>query len=158
MKSLRNIFIISLIIISAGLGMTLVSSHSNDDTAQSGIDGINSGNVIGIHILTLKEGVDPEDFERFIKEEWNTFGRKLFPGVLTTVMKGERGLRIDKYVLTHEFNSIYTRDYYWPARDVQTEASKAVIENCGDKCTKIWERFNSFVDIPEYTDYVGLTD
>jgi hypothetical protein len=69
--------------------------------------------LLGIHHLSLREGVDAEEFERFIAEEWAPVAGGLFPGIELMVMKGERNAAEGDYVLIYDIQSVYVRDWEW---------------------------------------------
>jgi hypothetical protein len=112
MKFSSTILFICVFIFSATLGMILASNPSEGDNSPTDVKNFRSGKVIGIHTLILKEGADPEEFERFVYEELNTIS-EIFPGGKTTIMNGELGARVDKYIMVNEFNSLYSRNYYF---------------------------------------------
>jgi hypothetical protein len=112
--------------------------------------------LLGIHHLTLKDGVSPEEFERFIVEEFNPVLSGVFPGVRMMVMKGERGADVGEYLLAYDAQSLYVRDWYWPVAGESSEASTAVMQACGDVCSTVSDKYQSMAETADYTDYVQL--
>jgi hypothetical protein len=112
--------------------------------------------LLGVHHLSLKDGVNPEEFERFIIEEFNPVLSGVFPGVHMMVMKGERGAEEGEYLLVYDAQSLYVRDWYWPTPGESSEASTAVMEACGDACSAARDRYQSMAETTLYTDYVQL--
>ena len=112
--------------------------------------------LLGIHHLSLKDGVSPEDFERFIVEEYNPVLSGVFPGVNMMVMKGERGAEEGEFLLVYDAQSLYVRDWYWPTAGESSEASTAVMDACGDACSAVRDRYQSMAETTNYTDYVQL--
>ena len=136
-------------------------------TATSGVtllegSGVVTGNereqrLLGIHHLSLKDGVNAEDFERFIVEEWNPVYGGLFPGIRMMVVKGEREAEEGEYLLVYDIQSMYVRNWYWPVAGGEgTEAATAIRETCGNACSDTWDKFNSMAENTGYTDYVEL--
>jgi hypothetical protein len=119
-------------------------------------EGIGTGQVLGIHILSLKKDVQPAQFEKFIVEEWAPVIQDIFPGMKIMVMKGERGSRINQYILAYDISSLYVRNFYVPKPGQSSEIATQIIQACGDKCGKLQQRFEQMVDRPEWTDYVAL--
>ena len=112
--------------------------------------------MLGIHHLALKDGVRPEDFERFVAEEWSPVIRGRVPGIPIMVFKGERNAKGGDYLLVYDIQSQYVRDWYWPSDSTETEASAAVWEACGDPCNDVWDRLNSMAERTGWADYVEL--
>jgi len=119
-------------------------------------EGIGTGQVLGIHTLSLKKGVEPKQFEKFIVEEWAPVIQDIFPGMKIMVMKGERGYRINQYILAYDITSLYVRDFYVPKPGESSEIATKIIQDCGDKCEKLRQHFEQMVDRSEWTDYVAL--
>ena len=113
--------------------------------------------LLGIHHLSLKDGVNAEDFERFIVEEWNPVYGGLFPGIRMMVVKGEREAEEGEYLLVYDIQSMYVRNWYWPVAGGEgTEAATAIQETCGNTCSDTWDKFYSMAENTGYTDYVEL--
>jgi len=150
--------IVFLILFISAIDIKSVDSQSEDSTAFSIADDISTGKVLGIHQYTLREGVDPQEFERFVTKEWSPVVSGLFPGVQLMVMKGERGSHIGRYLIVYEISSLYVRNFYWPTPGEQTEAAQAIWKTCGDRCTQVYNRFNELAERVEWTDYVALLE
>lgn len=122
---------------------------------------IGPGNVVAIRELTLKEGVDSEEFERFATEEFTPTFDEQVPGVRAFILKGERGDKKGGYSFALIFDSVNTRDYYYPfehggeasvpanAMELWRPAHEAIFEQLVQYVTGIGEEKN-------YTDYVVL--
>jgi hypothetical protein len=111
--------------------------------------------LLGIHYLSLKDGVEPEDFERFIVEEWNPVMSDRFPGIHWMVVKGERNARDGEYLSVFDIQSVNVRDWYFPTPEA-SEAWDAIWETCGEACSSLWERFSSMTEETRYADYVEI--
>ena len=155
MNALRLI-IVFLILVVMGIGLKSHKLQADNNTIFTISDDIGTGKVLGIHYYTLKEGVDPQEFERFVVEEWASVMSERFPGVQLMIMKGERGSNVGQYLMVFEINSLYVRNFYWPTAGEQTEAAKAIWKNCGDPCDQMWNRLQELAERSEWTDYVAL--
>ena len=58
-----------------------------------------TGELLGIHEVVLKPGVEPAELERFAAEEFEPVVRDLFPGIRVRVYKGERGRAPGSYLV-----------------------------------------------------------
>ena len=71
--------------------------------------------VFGIHVVKLNEGITTEFFEEFVTEEFlPALPLESTPGVKVYLLKGDRGDSIHKYIRMFEFDSVETRDRYFP--------------------------------------------
>ena len=84
--------------------------------------------LLGIHYISLKEGVKPEEFDRFVVEEWNPVAEKLIPGVHWMIFKGERNAMEGEYLMVLDIQSVSVRDRYWPTPDENSEEYNAIME------------------------------
>ena len=64
------------------------------------------GAVVALREVTLKAGVDPAEFERFVAEEFTPAFKQYVPGVRAFVMKGIRGDRTGGYTFALVFDWI----------------------------------------------------
>ena len=156
MRTLIIITIVFAVLIIAGTAFKSLDTQADNNAIAATSEEIGTGKVLGIHYYTLKEGVDPKEFERFIVEEWNPAVQEFFPGVRLMFMKGERGAQVDKYICVYEMNSLYVRNFYWPGSVKFSEIGNAIWE----KHKNLWEpmgnRMNELVERTEYTDYVEI--
>ena len=108
--------------------------------------------LFGMHTIELHPGVKPEDFERFVVEEVNP-GPHL-PGVVSHLLKGDRGDREGKYLVMLEFESTESRDRFFPAPDQASEEAQRYLESI----RAIREKWATLGNVPGttdiYTDYV----
>jgi hypothetical protein len=158
MKTLVPYIVILVAVVTAGFCLTLNEIQSQEnETVFTKPDDIGTGKVLGIHYYSLKQGVDPQEFERFVAKEWIAVFHELWPGVQTSFMKGGRGSKTGQYILVYEIGSIHVRDYYWPPPgDVPSEAATAIYEKCGERCTQLENRFNELAERTEFADYIAL--
>jgi hypothetical protein len=97
--------------------------------------------LLGIHYISLKDGVKPEDFDRFVVEEWNPVLRDLLPGSPWMIMKGERNAREGEYLMVWDAPTVSVRDRYYPTPE-GSEAWTAIWETCGEACDNVMERYS----------------
>lgn len=152
--------IIALLVIEISVLISPVRSHVEDKNSgpQTSASMDNSiGEVIAYRELHLLEGVRTEDFEKFIRERLVPAFDQNVPGVTIKVMKGDRGEKKGVYVLLLIFDSINTRNYYFP-----TEQHGET--NMPEKALSLWrpgqiplvEEFDQYVEPLEenlFTDF-----
>ena len=66
--------------------------------------------LVGIHYLTLHEGITPEAFEQFVRDEVPNYVKLTPAGWTYRVLKGVRGQRKDQYTVLIEIPDATTRD------------------------------------------------
>jgi hypothetical protein len=75
--------------------------------------------VFGLHEIELQPGVEPDEYERVFAEEIaSTFE---LPGWKIHLLKGDRGVRIGKYLVLIEIESPEARDRYFPRQHEESE-------------------------------------
>jgi hypothetical protein len=105
--------------------------------------------IYSVHELEIKPGVDIKEFENFVLNNiapiYNKMkGQKLF------LVKGDRGVRKDKYAIILTFESVEDRDRIYPP-------SGEFVGDFGDD--SVWEKFRSMtqgLDGTKHTDYVKV--
>ena len=102
--------------------------------------------VLGIHQLELKSGVTAEAFEKFFQEEYLT-KHPSFPDVTPSLLKGDKGERVGKYLLIFEFDSPEAR-----ARFFVDEAERPPEV---EQTLQLWEQVRTYVTTT-WTDYIEL--
>ncbi len=122
---------------------------------------VSPGNVVAIRPITLKSEISIEEFERFVTEDFTPIFEEQVPGVRAYILKGERGDEKGEYSFALIFDSVNTRDYYYPfehggeasvpdnAMELWMPAHKAIFEDLMQYVTGYGEEKN-------YTDYVVL--
>lgn len=135
---------------SAGLFGLLIVLASLPAAAQS----TSSEEVIAVRPLTLRAGVDEAAFESFARMRYNPGWLGVTPGMTVAIMKADRGTRKGRYVLAFIFDSVTTRDAYFPQEGSEgTEAFQAYIREVQD----LSDELEQYVEeIGSYTDYVAL--
>ncbi len=110
--------------------------------------------------ITLKEGVEPEAFEKFVKEGPSFEG--LIPGVKLLIMKGDRGLNKGKYINLWVYDSVSTRNFYFPTEEggTETEASMKAWLRVFEGLPQQWmQKLRQYIQPLEeapYTNYVAI--
>lgn len=115
--------------------------------------------IIGIHNLALREGVMPEQFEQFIAENHHRI--EDYPDWKFHLLKGERGNRLDQYVVMMEIASMDALDVFYPEPDIATdEAAKfAKAHRDTKQMYEEWKQLASFSGSPQiYTDYLCVAE
>ena len=110
--------------------------------------------VYGLHRVRLRPGVDPAAFERFTLEDFLPALRALgVPGVEFALLYGARGREAGAYQFMMAFDSVATRDRYFPE---ETRASPELIELVQPMraLSEVWEQLSE----REKTDWVLLGD
>ncbi len=106
--------------------------------------------VVSIHQIELNSGVDSKEFETFVLEKMIPIYNKM-KGQNAMLVKGDRGVRSEKYALVLIFDSKDDRDRIYPA-------SGGFVGDFGEEST--WEKFKSMAKGlgDTHTDYVEVTD
>lgn len=114
--------------------------------------------VMAYRDLHLKADIDIAAFEKFVKEEFTPTFDEFVPGVRALILKGERGEKKDQYALLLIFDSMHTRNFYFPT-------PKHGETNMPEESLKLWrpgqimliERMDEFIEPLEgsiFTDFV----
>ena len=108
--------------------------------------------VFGIHIIDLNPGVTPEFFERFVIEQFlPALPLDRTPGVKASLLKADRGARVNQYLWMFEFDDIEVRNRYFPEPQSISEELKALIAPLHE-LAQIWDAASTRTK----TDYVVL--
>ncbi len=108
--------------------------------------------VYGVHMVELNPGVDTEDFEAFVLGKFLPALRNLkAPGVEFHLLKADRGERDGKYLFLMLFDSVETRDRYFPGHNRPSPELLALIKPLQSLSEK-WDRLSA----RSKTDYVIL--
>ncbi len=74
--------------------------------------------VYGLHEMKLEPGQDPDEFERFWRDEVAPLPD--FPGWKTQLLKSDRGPRAGTYLVLFEIESVEARDRFFPGPNEET--------------------------------------
>lgn len=110
--------------------------------------------VYGLHRVRLRPGVTAEEFERFTLSAFLPALQELrADGVDFALLKGERGARAGEYQFVMIFDSVETRDRYFPEETRPSEELIALIQPL-QELSEVWERLSE----REKTDWLRLGD
>lgn len=113
--------------------------------------------VIGIHNLALREDVEAHTFETFIAENHHRI--EDYPDWKFHLLKGERGNRLDQYVVMMEIASLQALDVFYPEPDIATDQAALFAQAHRDtkQMYEEWKQLASFSGSPQiYTDYLSV--
>lgn len=134
-----------------GLASSRGSGAGMDDVALPG-----NQRLLGIHHISLKDGVTAEDFERFVAEDWQPVMSERIPGVHIMILKGERNASGGEYLMVWDVQTVGVRDRYFPTPDSASAAFTAINQACGEACTALGEQLNNMTEETSYADYVEI--
>lgn len=107
--------------------------------------------VYAIHDLEVKSNIDLNEFETYVLEEIAPIYNKM-EGQYFSLVKGDRGMRTNKYAIVLTFDSLEDRNRIYPA-------SGEIVEDFGSDA--VWEKLDSMLDKgmgESHTDYVTISD
>lgn len=109
--------------------------------------------IISIHELEPAQGANQAEFEAFLQELANGEGFET-EGWKAYVVKGDRGERLNKFALIHEFESIDTRNRYFPTEGGEMpEETMQAMNSFGSG--GMGERWGALIEQNDtYTDYI----
>ncbi|MDF0732195.1 hypothetical protein P0Y43_15875 [Pseudomonas entomophila] len=113
--------------------------------------------VIGLHTLALRPDVQAHTFETFIAE--NHARIEDYPDWKFHLLKGERGNRLDPYVVMMEIASLEALDVFYPEPDIATDEAAKFAQAHRDtkQMYEEWKQLASFSGSPQlYTDYLAV--
>lgn len=116
-----------------------------------------NGRTYAVRLMTLKQGIDAMEFEKYAKEELDSAFRNV-PGVEARVAKADRGTDKGNYLLVYFYDSKATRNHYYPHENA-TEFSKAAEETMPyleKALSGLYEFVEQEMTSSEYTDYVFI--
>ena len=105
--------------------------------------------VYSVHDIEINQDVDSKEFETFVMNELAPIYNKM-KGQKFLLVKGDRGVRKDKYAIILTFESVEDRDRIYPP-------SGEFVGDFGDD--SVWEKFRSMtqgLDGTKHTDYVKV--
>ena len=103
--------------------------------------------VYAIHDLEIKPGVDLKEFETFVMKEIAPIYNKM-EGQHLSLVKGDRGMRTNKYAIILTFDNIEDRNRIYPP-------SGGFVGDFGSDA--VWDKFDSMLITglgEAHTDYV----
>jgi hypothetical protein len=96
---------------------------------------LQKGNILGLHVLSIKPNPDVtfNQYMDIFTNKWVPKFEESFPGLKLFVLKGDRGENENSFGLLIIFDSVETRDKYWPKMDEPSELA----QQCFEKLTPI---------------------
>ncbi len=140
----------------AVFGFTTAANAQSNATTEKAAENANGLPVYSLRILELREGVEAEKFEAFIKDEFAKVFAEPTHGVHPRIVKADRGAAKGKYMLVVIFASKEVRDKYFPVED--GEPSPAVREDVTPDQIMAAEKLGTFVKFNDYADFVAIGD
>lgn len=108
--------------------------------------------VYALHRVRLRPGVTPAEFERFVRCEFLPALQALdAPGVEFALLKAIRGTRTGEYQFMMIFDSVETRDRYFPEETRASDELIALIQPLRE-LSEVWEGLSE----REKTDWLRL--
>ena len=116
---------------------------------------IQTGQVLAFRAAEPKPGIDLKAFEGFAADVYVPTWRKHAPGMKCFLIKGERGKEKTKYIDVWAFDSVHTRDFYFPNEGGgASETGKKILDKAPD--LDYGKYFKTSEEQVDYTDYVVL--
>jgi len=118
------------------------------------IEKVQPAEVISIHDLQIRPGIDEKEFESFVMNEIAPLYNQM-KGQDLYLAKGDRGVRESQYAFIITFTSIEDRDRIYPYGEGFSEEFNQIMEGKD----AIWNKFYSMAegfDGYMFTDYVKV--
>jgi len=138
----------------AAFGLTTTVHAQTNPTPDAAIESTDGLPVYSVRMLELREGVEAEQFEAFVKNEFAKVFAKPAHGVHPRIVKADRGAAKGKYMLMVVFASEDVRDKYFPVED--GEPAPALREDVTPEQVQATEKLGRFVKFNEYADFVTM--
>ncbi len=115
-----------------------------------------SAPVLSMREFELRPGVDAVEFERFVRGEMAGTVAANVKGMKVQVLKGDRGRRKGDYMLVWEFDSVATRNQFFPR---EGGFGGPPFQEAWDRIKTVMGKFRSYTrEQSGYTDYVVVSD
>lgn len=137
-----------------GLFLALIFSLMNACNLNPAAENVQPAEVICIHDLQIRPGIDEKEFESFVMNEIAPLYNQM-KGQDLYLAKGDRGVREGQYAIIITFASIEDRDRIYPFGEDFSEEFQQIMEGTDD----IWYKFNFMAegfDGNTNTDYVKV--
>ena len=102
--------------------------------------------------FTLKSEIKSDRFETFMVEDYIPAFEKQFTGVNVILLMGDRGVKKGEYCVLLHFESIESRNEWWPQDGISSEKTKAATA----KIKAQDDRLNSMITWESFTDWIVL--
>ena len=111
--------------------------------------------VLSVREFELRSGVKPETFEAFVRQEVANVTKDA-AGMKIRILKGDRGKRKGRYVLLWEFDSVASRNAYFPK---EGGFASPAFREAWKKMSSVMDKFSGYVkEASAYTDYVVVSE
>jgi hypothetical protein len=115
-----------------------------------------AGPVLSMRAFELKPGVKSAVFEDFVRQQLPAALGPDAAGMKMRILKGDRGERKGAYLLVWQFDSVATRDRYFPR---EGGGSSQEFQGAWKQMLAALEKLRPYVKDPNgYTDYVEITE
>jgi hypothetical protein len=116
--------------------------------------------IYSLHEIELRPGVTPEEFERFLTQEYIAGELPPPPGWKVSYLKANRGGRDGKYAVLIEVDSVEERDRLFPKPGEMSPEAQQHMAKISDAQRALDERYAALATSTgeSYTDYAVLGD
>ena len=139
----------TLIVFSIVLSFIMINACTQQVETKVEKPKVSALEVYSIHELEIKPDVDLKEFETFVIKEIAPIYNKM-KGQNLYLVKGDRGVRTDKYAIILTFESLEDRNRIYPP-------SGEFVGDFGD--ASVWDKFYSMaigLDGTAHTDYIRV--
>lgn len=109
--------------------------------------------IFGIREIELRPGVDPNEYERFCREE--VLPHLTMEGWKVHLVRGDRGSRAGRFAWLFEMESPDARARYFPERDQPSDEMTSWMQQHPDSAAALLP--GTFVESEDDTDYVDIS-
>ncbi|HLW19785.1 MAG TPA: hypothetical protein VKX33_05660 [Cyclobacteriaceae bacterium] len=136
------------------LGIFFIICSTTFSQAQETIEQDN-GQVISLHFIDLKPGVDTIKFEHWVREEFNPAYFNLVPGFSFYIAKIDRGTpaQLGKYAKIIIHKSKASRDALWPKDGEPDKDATAIIYQVWNR---LYTEYANYIEDTGHADYIEL--
>lgn len=106
--------------------------------------------IFGLHEIELRQDVDPDEYARFLAEEFATM--PTMEGWKVHILRGDRGVRQGKFALLFEIESEDARNRYFPTEEHDSEEFKRYLAEHPDMAAVV-QRKTRYEAEERMTDY-----
>ena len=111
--------------------------------------------VLSLREFELRSGVKTETFEAFVRQEMAAVAKDT-AGMKIRILKGDRGTCKGRYVLLWEFDSVASRNSYFPK---EGGFASPAFRDAWKRMSGVMDRFSGYVkEASAYTDYVVVSE
>ena len=111
--------------------------------------------VLSMREFELKPGVRAAEFEKFVRGDLAQTVARNVRGMKIEILKGDRGDRKGAYILVWEFDSVATRNRFFPR---EGGLGGPPFKEAWEQIRTVMGKFKGYVkDLGSYTDYVVVS-